>query len=276
MNHGSVRGISLENRLKSIIEADLTRNLIIVLIVINAIVIGLETSPEAMAMAGPLLKAIDLFALAVFTVEILVKLVVYRLAFFRDPWNVFDFVIVAIAYMPSGTGFSVLRALRILRALRLISAVPKMRQVVQALLSAVPAMGSVIGLLSLIFYIAAVMATKLFGSGFEEWFGSVGRSLYSLFQIMTLESWSMGIVRPVMEVYPWAWAFFVPFILISSFAVLNLFIAIIVNAMQEVADEDEAAERAEKEDTLKALKDEIARLRTDIGELKASGLSKAE
>ena len=266
----------MENRLKSIIEADLTRNLIIVLIVINAIVIGLETSPEAMAKAGPLLKAIDLFALSVFTVEILAKLLVYRLAFFRDPWNVFDFVIVGVAYLPSGTGFSVLRALRILRALRLISAVPKMRQVVQALLSAVPAMGSVIGLLSLIFYIAAVMATKLFGSGFEEWFGSVGRSLYSLFQIMTLESWSMGIVRPVMEVYPWAWAFFVPFILISSFAVLNLFIAIIVNAMQEVADEDEAAERAEKEDTLKALKDEIARLRMDIGELKASKISKAE
>ncbi|MEM7041645.1 MAG: ion transporter [Pseudomonadota bacterium] len=260
----------MENRLKTFIEADLTRNLIILLIVINAVVIGLETSPTAMATAGPLLKAIDLFALAVFTVEILIKLFVYRFAFFRDPWNVFDFLIVGVAYLPAGTGFSVLRALRILRALRLVSAVPKMRQVVQALLSAVPAMGSVIGLLSLIFYIAAVMATKLFGEGFDEWFGSVGRSLYSLFQIMTLESWSMGIVRPVMEVYPFAWVFFVPFILISSFAVLNLFIAIIVNAMHEAADEEEAEEQAERDETLKALKEEITRLRTDIGELRAN------
>ena len=251
-------------QLQKIIEADLTRNLIIVLIVINAIVIGLETSPTAMAEAGPLLKAIDLFALAVFTVEILAKLYIYRGRFFKDPWNVFDFLIVAVAYLPAGTGFSVLRALRILRALRLISAVPKMRQVVQALLSAVPAMGSVIGLLSLIFYIAAVMATKLFGEGFDEWFGSVGRSLYSLFQIMTLESWSMGIVRPVMEVYPWAWAFFVPFILISSFAVLNLFIAIIVNAMHEVADEEED----DKDKALKQILSEVGSLREEVRALR--------
>jgi len=270
----------LRIRLKNFIEADLTRNLIIVLIVINAMVIGLETSPSAMDQAGTLLKAIDFFALSVFVVEILIKLFVYRLAFFKDPWNIFDSAIIAAALMPASAGFSVLRALRILRALRLVSAVPKMRQVVQALLSAVPAMGSVIGLLSLIFYIAAVMATKLFGAGFEEWFGSVGRSLYSLFQIMTLESWSMGIVRPVMEVYPLAWVFFVPFILISSFAVLNLFIAIIVNAMHEVADEEQveekAKQKAEGEQALASLKDEIIKLRADIGELKAGSTPSAK
>ena len=174
----------MTDRLKNFIEADLTRNLIILLIVINAVVIGLETSPAVMDAIGPLLKAIDLFALTVFVIEILIKLYVYRLAFFRDPWNIFDFTIVAAALMPASAGFSVLRALRILRALRLVSAVPKMRQVVQALLSAVPAMGAVISLLSLIFYIAAVMATKLFGEGFEEWFGSVGRSLYSLLSLI--------------------------------------------------------------------------------------------
>ena len=264
----------MRNWLQKVIEAPLTRNSIIVLIIVNAIVIGLETSPTAMEQAGPILKAIDLFALSVFITEIAIKLIVYRLAFFRDPWNVFDFLIVGTALLPSGTGFSVLRALRILRALRLVSAVPKMRQVVQALLSAVPAMGSVIGLLGLMFYIAAVMATKLFGEGFEEWFGSIGRSLYSLFQIMTLESWSMGIVRPVMEVYPQAWIFFVPFILITSFAVLNLFIAIIVNAMHEAADEDEAEEKAKKEDALTELTKEVAKLRADIADLKA-GASKS-
>jgi voltage-gated sodium channel len=254
----------LRTWLKTIVEADLTRNLIIGLIVINAIVIGLETSPSAMESAGSLLKAIDLFCLSVFIVEIAAKLIIYRWAFFRDPWNVFDFLIVGAALLPSSAGFSVLRALRILRALRLVSAVPKMRQVVQALLGAVPAMGSVIGLLGLMFYIAAVMATKLFGEGFDEWFGSIGRSLYSLFQIMTLESWSMGIVRPVMEVYPEAWIFFVPFILITSFAVLNLFIAIIVNAMHDAADEEED----EKDKALKRLLNEVGTLRDEIGALR--------
>ena len=255
----------LRTWLKTIVEADLTRNLIIGLIVINAVVIGLETSPTAMEEAGTILKAIDLLALSVFIIEIVAKLFVYRWSFFRDPWNVFDFLIVGAALLPSGTGFSVLRALRILRALRLVSAVPKMRQVVQALLGAVPAMGSVIGLLALMFYIAAVMATKLFGEGFDEWFGTIGRSLYSLFQIMTLESWSMGIVRPVMEVYPQAWIFFVPFILITSFAVLNLFIAIIVNAMHEAADEEED----EKDKALKRLLSEVGMLRAEMGALQA-------
>ena len=163
------------------------------------------------------------------------------MSFFRNPWNVFDFTIVAVALVPAGEGISVLRALRILRALRLISMVPQMRLVVQALLSAIPAMGSVIALLALIFYVAAVMATKLFGADFPEWFGTVGASLYTLFQIMTLESWSMGIARPVMEVHPYAWAFFVPFILIITFAVLNLFIAIVVNAMANAAATEEGS-----------------------------------
>lgn len=250
--------------LKRIIEAELTRNIIIAVIIVNAITIGLETSPALMDVVGPVLKFLDRLALLVFVIELLIKLYVYRLGFFRDSWNVFDFVIVCGSLLPSGTGFSVMRALRILRALRLVSAIPKMRTVVQALLSAVPAMGSVIGLLGLIFYIAAVMATKLFGGAFDEWFGTLGRSLYSLFQIMTLESWSMGIVRPVMATYPQAWIFFVPFILITSFAVLNLFIAIIVNAMHEAADEEDEDGR---DQALKDLTSEVKALRAEIADL---------
>lgn len=222
-------------KLRGIIESQRFQTFIIAVIVVNAVVIGLETSKTAMGAAGGLLYALDLAALSIFIMEILAKLFVYRLSFFRNPWNVFDFTIVAVALVPAGEGLSVLRALRILRALRLISMVPQMRLVVQALLSAIPAMGSVVALLTLIFYVAAVIATKLFGADFPDWFGTIGASLYTLFQIMTLESWSMGIVRPVMEVYPHAWAFFVPFILIITFAVLNLFIAIVVNAMSKAA-----------------------------------------
>jgi voltage-gated sodium channel len=235
------------SRLRSILESQRFQFFIIAVIIANAITIGLETSKTAVAAAGGLLAAVDLLALTIFIVEIVAKLYVYRLAFFRDPWNVFDFVIVAIALMPSGEGLSVLRSLRILRALRLISMVPQMRLVVQALLSAIPAMGSVVALLALIFYVAAVMATKLFGAQFPDWFGTVGASLFTLFQIMTLESWSMGIARPVMEVHPYAWMFFVPFILIVTFAVLNLFIAIVVNAMSKAAEEEQRTAAGEAE-----------------------------
>jgi voltage-gated sodium channel len=226
---------NLMERLRAIIESQRFQVFIIVIIIINAVTIGLETSPSAMAAAGGLIVALDLAALTIFIVEITAKLFVYRLSFFRNPWNVFDFTIVAVSLVPAGEGLSVLRALRILRALRLISMVPQMRLVVQALLTAIPAMSSVIALLALIFYVAAVIATKLYGADFPEWFGTIGASLYTLFQIMTLESWSMGIVRPVMEVHPYAWAFFVRFILIITFAVLNLFIAIVVNSMTNAA-----------------------------------------
>lgn len=255
--------------LQRFIESATVRNAIVAVIIANAAVLGLETSDTVMAGAGAFLKALDKIALAIFVVEILIKLLVYRPRFFRDPWNLFDFAIIAVSLAPTGDGLSVLRALRILRALRLISAVPRMRLVTQALLEAIPSMGSVVALLTLIFYIAAVMATKLFGEDFDAWFGTVGRSAYSLFQIMTLESWSMGIVRPVMEVHPYAWIFFVPFILLVTFAVLNLFIAIVVNSMQDAAAEDEkAVEHHRHVDDLarevKALRAEIAALRGEL------------
>ncbi len=252
-------------RLRTFIEAEWVQRLIIAVIVANAVTIGLETSPSTMAKAGGLIHALDKIALAVFVVEIAIKLFVYRLGFFRSPWNVFDFTIVAIALVPAGEGLTVLRALRILRALRLLSMVPKMRMVVQGLLGAIPAMGSVLALLALVFYVFAVMATKLFGNRFPDWFGTVGESLFSLFQIMTLESWSMGIVRPVMEVFPLAWLFFVPFILIATFAVLNLFIAIIVNSMHEAADQEKALDQVDLGD----LRQEIRELRQELSALRA-------
>lgn len=245
-------------KIRHLIESARFQNAIMAVIVINAIIIGMETSPALMEQFGPVLIGLDRIAIVIFVIEILLKLAVYRLSFFKNGWNVFDFVIVAVALMPTGGALSVLRALRILRALRLVSAMPKMRKVVQGLFAAIPSMGTVILLLGLVFYIAAVMATKLFGSEFPQWFGSIGASLYSLFQIMTLESWSMGIVRPIMEVYPWAWVFFVPFVLVTSFVVLNLFIAIIVNAMHEEADEEQTAQRDKILIEIRALRQDVA------------------
>lgn len=211
---------------------------LIAVILVNAVTLGLETFPAVMARAGGLLVAIDHLCLAIFVAELAARLYAQGLRFFRNGWNLFDFVIVGISLIPAGAGFSVLRALRILRVLRVVSVTPSLRRVVDGLGRALPGMGSVFLLILLIYYIAAVIATKLFAGSFPEWFGSLGASAYSLFQIMTLESWSMGIVRPVMEVYPHAWAFFVPFILMTTFAVMNLIVGLIVNSMQEAASEE--------------------------------------
>lgn len=232
---------------------------LIAVILVNAVALGLETYPPAMARAGGLLVAIDHLCLAIFVAELSARLYAQGIRFFRNGWNLFDFVIVGISLIPAGAGFSVLRALRILRVLRVVSVTPSLRRVVDGLGRALPGMGSVFLLILLIYYIAAVIATKLFAASFPEWFGSLGASAYSLFQIMTLESWSMGIVRPVMEVYPNAWAFFVPFILMTTFAVMNLIVGLIVNSMQEAASEESRGETQAFEDKVLARLAEIER-----------------
>jgi voltage-gated sodium channel len=224
------------------VESERIQRIIIALILINAVTLGLETSSRVMEAIGGLLKFIDRLLLAVFVAEILVKLYAFGWRFFRNAWNVFDFLVVGIALIPASGPLTVLRVLRVLR---LISMVPRFRFVVESLLRAIPGIMSIAGLLVIVFYVAAVMATGLFGERFPEWFGSIGESMYTLFQVMTLESWSMGIARPVIEVYSWAWAFFVPFILIATFTMLNLFIAIIVSTMQSMVEEQKAEETAE-------------------------------
>jgi voltage-gated sodium channel len=257
-------------RLEGFVTSAPFERFIIAVILFNAVTLGLETVPWAMDRFGAVLLTLDHLALAIFVVEIALKLVAMGPRFFTRAWNIFDFTIVMISLAPASEGFAVLRAFRILRVLRLMSMLPSMRVVVQALLEAIPGMSSVLALLSLVFYVFAVMATKLFGAAFPEWFGSIGSSLYSLFQVMTLESWSMGIVRPVMEVYPLAWLFFVPFILLTTFAVLNLFIAIIVNAMHATHAEEANAQAAQTHADQVALAGEIRDLRREIGELKAA------
>ena len=264
-------------RVGSWIESDRIQGLIITLIVINAVTLGLETSQSLMARHGELLLALDRLILAVFVVEILTKLFGQGLGFFRRAWNVFDFVVVGIALIPASGPLAVLRALRVLRVLRLISMVPRLRFVVEALLKALPGISSIGLLMLVLFYVFAVMSTGLFGDRFPEWFGSIGASMYTLFQVMTLESWSMGIVRPVMELYPYAWVFFVPFILVATFTMLNLFIGIIVDTMQTLHEDQIAEDRALIEQTLdrdtreigsevRALREEIEALRRDLRE----------
>lgn len=255
------------------LDTPIFQRAILALIVINAVILGLETSASVMQTAGRWILLIDQIILAVFVAELSLRFFVHRMAFWRDPWSVFDFAVVAIALVPATGPLAVLRALRVLRVLRMLTIVPSMRRVVGALLSAVPGLSSIALVLLLVFYVFGVIATHLFGALFPDWFGHLGRSLYTLFQVMTLESWSMGIARPVMEQAPWAWVFFIVFILFATFTMLNLFIAIIVNAMQtfqesehqrtleNVAQVEQTAEQGLHQE-VKVLREELREIKT--------------
>ena len=266
--------MSLSSTLKPLVESSKFQNAIIGLILINAVTLGLETTDFGEEHMAVLYK-IDFFILCIFTLELALKLIVYRKSFFSGGWNWFDLIIVTVSWMPTSGALSVLRAFRILRVLRLFSVVPQMRRVIGALGHSLPGMASVVGVLGIIFYVSAVLVTKLFGTyddpNMQEWFGSIGSSAYTLFQVMTLESWSMGIVRPTMEIFPWSWVFFVPFIIITSFAVLNLFIGIIVDAMQIMHEEEEKekpSDNTHNVHTAIATKDDIQAIQAQIEELK--------
>jgi len=273
---------TLRDKVRAFVELPRVTNIIMAVIVFNAVTLGLSTSETINAVAGDLLFRIDAIVLGIFVVEIALKLFAYGRKFFHNAWNIFDLVIVGLGLLPAQGQLSALRGLRVIRTMRLLSVIPQMRAVVQALLDALPGMGAVIIMLSIVYYVFGVMATLMYGESFEEWFGTLGRSLYTLFQVMTLESWSMGIVRPVMDVYPSAWAFFVPFIVITAFSVLNLFIGLLVNTMQSAVEDESEAEFERLRNLVKLETDmvvahvldmqkEIKAMRAEIATLKETG-----
>lgn len=262
------RAPGLRERVRVLIEDVRFETAMTALIVANAITLGLETSPAVVARIGGVLHVIDRTVLGVFVVELLSRVFVYRSRFFHEPWRVFDFAVVGIALMPASGPFSVLRALRVLRVLRLVSLVPSMRGVVSALLTAVPGMASIVGLMALVLYVSAVLATNLFGAIAPEFFGDLGASLFTLFQVMTVEGWP-DIARSVMAQSPYAWMFFVAYLLIATFMVLNLFIAVVVNAMQSQVTEDL---KGDGEAHTRLILDEVRALREELGALRKASL----
>ncbi|HEY8473097.1 MAG TPA: ion transporter [Natronosporangium sp.] len=258
---------AVRERMRQLVETNSFQRAIMAVIVINALTLGLEAIPSVAERSHDVLDTVDKIALGIFVVELVTKLYIYRLRFFRNPWNVFDFVVVGVSLVPAAGAFSVVRALRVLRVLRLISGVDSMRRVVATLLAAIPGAASIVGLLALVIYVSAVMATMLFGDKSPEYFGDLGQSLWTLFQTLTGEAWP-DVADSVMAEYPMAWIFFLIFILISSFVVLNLFLAVIVNAMESVKDAEEADMEAALEETEADIKVELAKLRREIRELK--------
>ncbi len=253
---------------KTLVDSSKFQNFIIGLIIVNAVTMGLETSKDFMDGFGSFIHMFDILVISIFTIEIILRIYVHKVSFFKDPWSVFDFLIVAVSLVPANAGFEIFRILRVLRLFRLITVVPQMRKIVSALISVIPGMISIAALMGLFFYIFAIMATQLYGERFPEWFGTLGASFYTLFQVMTLESWSMGIVRPVMEAYPSAWVFFIPFIFIATFVMINLIVAIVVDAMAEI-NKDESSHLIDEIHTGETnTNEQLIALRAEIKELK--------
>ncbi len=259
--------ISINENIKQLLEWRHFETTVLILIVINSIILALETSTTAMNAAGHWIFLLDKVFLGIFVLELAMRLSADFRGFWRDPWRIFDFLVIAIAMLPATGSLSILRSMRILRVLRLISAVPAMRRVVSGLLGAMPGMASIVFLIAIIFFVFSVISTKMFGETFPEWFGTLGASAYTLFQVMTLESWSMGIVRPVMEIYPLSWLLFVPFIILTAFTVLNLFIGVIVDAMQTEHESAAAEERGQMMTDNELILSELRSLRKQISEL---------
>ena len=266
-------------KLQKIVDDPHTERVIMALIIANAVILGMQTYPRMMDAIGPLLEILDRIILAVFVIEITARIIVHRWAFFRDPWSLFDFIVVAIALVPATDNFTVLRALRVLRVLRLVTAVPTLRRVVAGFFASLPGMGAIGFLIGLLYYVFAIIAIRLFGADNPELFGTLGKSLYTLFTVMTLEGWTNDVAKPVMKDHPYAWIFFVTFIVTTTFMVLNLFIGVVVNAMQTEAMKAEAAEReAEREmiqEEAAPILNEIRSLKADVAELRKALAGKA-
>lgn len=264
------RATETVNRIaRAIADHPWTERAVLVLILFNAVTLGLETSESVMSAAGPALVAFDRAILAVFVLEILVRIAARGWRFFTDPWSLFDLAVIGASLLPFADNLSILRALRVLRVLRLITIVPSLRRVVGALITALPGMGSIVMLLALLLYVFGVMATEIYGAGFPDKFGTLGLAIYSLFQLMTLDGWSGEIVRPVMAVHPYSWIFFVAFILATAFTLFNLFIGVVVSAMQTEHEREQleltgrpAASLHDVLDEVRALRAEIAAART--------------
>lgn len=259
--------MGVRERVRLVVDGERFQRVIIAVIIVNAIALGCETSPALTASHGGLFNALDHAALAIFVVELVARLYAHRLGFFRDPWNCFDFLVVCVSLLPVGGAISVIRSLRILRALRLVSMVPSMRRVVSALVTSIPGLVSLLALLVLLLYVGGVMASTLFGNSGDPRFGDLGSTILTLFQITTGDNWS-DVMRDLMVSQPYAWIFFVCFLLIGTFTMLNLFIAVFCSAMESEirsgGPEPVPAPRVENDalilSELKALREEVRTL----------------
>ena len=242
-------------KLKKFVESSVFQNIILVVIVINSTVLGLQTSSSINDSIGDILSVIDIICLGIFIVEMLLKMVAYKFfGYFKNGWNWFDFIIVMTSVL-SGlailSSFRILRVFRVFRSLKglrgfkMVSSLKPLQIIISVIGKSIPGISWTALLLLIIYYIFSIIGVSQFGEVFPDWFGNIPKAMYTLFQVMTLESWSMGISRPVMAEFSYAWAYFVPFVLISAFVMMNVVVGIVVNAISEVAEYNKKEEHEE-------------------------------
>lgn len=258
---------NIRNKLKLFIENKFTVNFILSVIILNAIVLGLLTYPQLNAKYGNILQFTCDLCVIIFTIEMIIKLFVYKKTFFKDGWNNFDFILVAISWVPTGGVFSSFRAFRVLRALRalrLITRLQKLKIIVQAIIESIPNVAWACVLLLLIFYIFSIMGTTMYAENFPKYFGTIGKSMFTLFQIMSLDDWATELARPISHVYPFAWFYFISFILVSSFIVMNVIVGVIVNAISEISEHSKKLKSIKKLQKSTTLEKELNKLKKQL------------
>lgn len=255
----------MREQLGNLVDHPIVQRFIVFVLLLNALTLGLDTSPEVMEKYGDLITRINEIIPIIFVIEVGSRLIARGKRFFKESWNVFDIVIISISFLPSGSAFSALRALRILRVLHVISLVPRMRHVVAAMIKSLPQIGSIVALLLIISYISSVIVTHLYGQPYPELFGSIGLSMLTLFQLMTLEGWAAEVVRPVMETHPYSVFLFIPYMLMTAFAILNLFTAVLVDSMQVL--QNSYTEDKSDQETAHVLHEELEALRGEMSEI---------
>ena len=258
----------LQEKVQNFINHHVVQMTIVALILLNAILLGTETSADIMDRFGEEISIIDHTILMIFICETILLIFSKGKSYWTDPWCLFDFIVIAIAIVPATESLSVLRALRVLRVLRLINKVQSMKRVVAGLLGSLASLGSVMGLLLIVFYVSAVITTNVFGGTFPDLFGNIGSSFFTLFQVMTLESWSDGIARPIMEKFPYAWVFFVTFILMATFVVVNLFIAVIVDSFASLKNDTTQDAKDTNSDDIVVKREEFLAFQRELIEMK--------
>ncbi|WP_018921377.1 ion transporter [Salsuginibacillus kocurii] len=275
MNEEAAEHKSWRYKVSRLVEHKLFTWTIITFILINAIIVGIETYPAFYDGNEGLFFLLDRILLWIFTVEIALRLIASAptLSFFRSGWNWFDFLIVAAGHIFVGGHFvTVLRILRVLRVLRAITVIPSLRRLVDALMRTIPSMGNIMILMSIVFYIFAVIGTILYADVLPEYFGTLGATMITLFQVVTLESWAEEVMRPVLAIDPSSWIYFVSFILVGTFVIFNLFIGVIVNNVEKANEEDFNGESGADKGAEPLIPDsntrEIQELRSEVAELK--------
>ncbi len=263
-----------ETRLQRFVAGTMFKRAIAIMITLNAGILGALTFTERGSDLYRILVFADTVVLGFFVLEMVLKLAAWGRRFFHFGWNVFDVTIIAISLVPTSQTFAVLRALRVLRILRLLHIVPMMRRITEALFKALPGMSAIIAVMALMIYVSAVIATDLFGTTDDPevaaLFGDLPSSALSLFQVMTMDGWRFEVMQKVVDDgHPYAWVFFLIFLFLASFAVLNLFIAVFVEALQaeHEKDQDEKIEELDdKADDAKRMREEMLLILKDLKE----------